>query len=67
MENEAKTSEHEIPWYRWPENPRSGIVPWFVIVRRAIFWPLLLVGRCLSFVAVLGGFGLYDALMEWKR
>ena len=57
---------NERKWYLWPQGYYEFYVPWFVILRRLIFFPLLLTGKCLTFVAVLGGFGLYEALEEWR-
>lgn len=60
-------SDDDLKWYLWPQGYREGFVPWFVILRRLLFWPLLLTGKCLVFVAVVGGHGLYEAIEEWKR
>ena len=54
-------------WYRWPENKERGIVPWFVILRRLIFYPLPLTGKIITFVAVFGGFGFSEAKGEWNK
>jgi len=54
-------------WYLWPQGYREGFVPWFVILRRMLFWPLLFIGKCLVFVAVVGGFGLDEAIYEWRK
>ena len=53
-------------WYRWPENRQRGRVAWFVIARRVFFVPLVFVGKVLLFVAVAGGWGLDDAIRDWK-
>lgn len=53
--------------WKWPSKPENFLVPWYVIIRRLVFWPFLLFGRCLCFVAILGGFGLEDAIDEWKK
>lgn len=58
---------NKSPWYRWPEDKRSGIVPWFVILRRAFFWPFLLLGTSISFFAILGGFGIKEAKIFWRN
>jgi hypothetical protein len=55
------------PWYRWPENKETGLVPWFVAVRRLIFWPLLLVGMCIVWLAVAGGFSPTEAKRIWRN
>ena len=53
-------------WYRWPENKETGVVPWFVILRRLIFWPLLVAGMSVAFVAVAGAFGISEARRFWR-
>jgi len=53
-------------WHRWPEDKRRGLVPWFVVLRRLVFWPLLLAGKVICFLAILGGFGLADAKQTWR-
>lgn len=55
------------PWYRWPENKLTGIVPWFVVLRRLFFWPFLFIGACIIFLAVLGGYGFREAMITWKN
>lgn len=60
-------SDDKHPWWRWPENRMTGVVPWWVILRRLIFWPLLMAGMCVVFFAVLGGFGLREAQSTWKN
>ena len=53
-------------WF-WPQSYNSGSVSWFNIIRRLLFWPLLVLGRCICFVAVVGGHGLIEAKKEfWK-
>lgn len=49
-------------WWRWPENKRTGLVPWFVILRRAVVTPLIFFGYALSFVGILIGYGAREAL-----
>ena len=54
-------------WYKWPQGYIDNIVPWYVALRRLIFWPLLVTGMCITFVAVLGGFGIYEAKRTWRN
>lgn len=54
-------------WYRWPEGYLENYVPWFVILRRLLFWPLLLLGKSITFVGVTGGFGLKEAIRNWRQ
>jgi hypothetical protein len=53
--------------YRWPQGYKPGFVPWYVALRRLVFWPLLFAGRCICFVAALGGHGLDEAKEEWLK
>jgi hypothetical protein len=53
--------------WRWPESNSNNYLPWFVIMRRLAFSPLLLLGFCLAYVAILGGFGLSDAKRFWRN
>ena len=54
-------------WYHWPQGYKDGFVPWYVILRRLLFWPLLILGRSICFVAAAGGHGLVEAREEfWK-
>jgi len=55
------------PWYRWPESREKGRVAWFVILRRLIFWPALLLGKCITFLAILGAFGWREAKRDLDR
>jgi hypothetical protein len=56
-------------WYRWPENyfDDKYYIPWFVITRRLIFWPLLLLGMSLTFVAITLAFNLKEAKRFWRN
>jgi len=56
-------------WYRWPENfyEGKGYVPWFTILRRLVFFPLLVIGTSLAFLAVLLGHGLSEAKRFWAN
>ena len=55
-------------WYLWPQGYyNKNFVPWFVILRRLMFFPLLLTGKSLTFLAIVGGFGAKEALVEWKK
>jgi hypothetical protein len=54
-------------WYRWPEDRRRGIVPWWTILRRVIFVPFLWLAAVAAFIGYLGGYGFATAKREWKR
>lgn len=62
---QANNARQHINW-RWPSNPSNSLLPWYLILRRMAFWPLVLIGRSLSFAAVLGGFGYDEAVREWE-
>lgn len=55
-----------MSWYRWPENKQTGRVAWFIILRRLLFLPLLLISKCIMFVSILGGYGWYEAVKSWE-
>ncbi len=54
-------SNYKSKWWRWPEDKRKGRPPWFVILRRMIFLPILLLGLGLGWLAILGSDGLREA------
>jgi hypothetical protein len=53
-------------WYNWPAHPSNNLLPWYVIARRLLFFPLLLAGLVITTVGVLLGFGLSDARQFWR-
>ena len=53
----------KINW-RWPEDKRKGRPPWFVILRRTVFLPLIYAGAILVFVAMICAYG-YRAAIDW--
>jgi len=57
---------NKSPWYRWPENPKTGRLPWFTILYRIIFFPLLLIGMSICFVAIFFMLGLHEAKDFWR-
>jgi hypothetical protein len=60
-------SDTSRKWYLWPQGYVDGFVPWFVALRRVVFWPILLTGMAVIFVAILGGFGLSEAKRNWRE
>lgn len=53
-------------WWRWPEGytyspNRGAYLPWFVIARRLMSVPFILVGGVIAFIGVAAGFGLDEA------
>lgn len=54
------------PWYRWPENKRTGVVPWFVVLRRALFIVPLYALFATTAVVLACGWGV-DAAVRFMR
>ena len=52
---------HSSPWWRWPENVRTGRAPWFVVLRRIVFWLPLAVGLMIAYLSIIGGYGRKEA------
>lgn len=52
---------------RWPENKRTGVVPWFVIAWRVLFYPTLIVSLWIAFLSILCAYGLNKAMMFWDN
>lgn len=54
-------------WWRWPESKRRGTVPWWVVLRRLIAWPLLLLAAAFGWIGIL----IFDlsikAANDWVR
>jgi hypothetical protein len=53
-----------INW-RWPSKRNSGLAPWYVVLRRLLGVPFMLVGRTISYIGVLIGYGHKAALLEF--
>jgi len=51
---------------RWPENTKTGHVPWFVVLRRITVAPLLYACLCLCWCAVALGWGYRRAAQWWS-
>ena len=54
-------------WYKWPRGYVEGYVPWYVALRRLVFFLTLLLGMCITYISVLGAFGLWEANNTWKN
>jgi hypothetical protein len=63
----SRLSEIKQGWWRWPENKLTGAVPWFIILRRLPFFPLIFCGMAISWLGVLGAYGLSSANEWWKE
>ena len=55
------------PWWRWPENKHTGQVAWFVVLRRLAFMPFLWAGAVIMALAIIGAYGLDDAIRFMRR
>jgi len=53
--------------YRWPENKRTGRVPWFVVLRRGLFVIPTAVVTLILFLLVLAGWGYQEAKQVWRN
>jgi len=52
---------------RWPEDKRKGIVPWFVIVRRLVFSPIIYIGIFVSMIGIFFGYGISKTKDFWEN
>lgn len=57
---------NKTPWYRWPENKETGMLPWFLLLRRAIFYPFFLLGISIAFLAIFLAAGSEEAFNFWR-
>jgi hypothetical protein len=51
-------------WFKWPENyfeNRPNLVPWYTVMRRLTFLPIVLIGGSLLWIGVACAFGVEDA------
>ena len=56
-----------LRWLSWPSTPNNDLVPWYQIVWRIIFLPLIYVGIVIAFVGVLLAYGYKDASNFWDK
>lgn len=52
---------------RWPEKPGNHMNPWYVILWKAVFWPFMVFGFAVSFVAILCAHGPREASRWWDN
>jgi len=58
-----ETSVNRV-WFKWPENyfdSRPNLAPWYVIVRRLAFLPIIILGASLLWIGVACGYGFSEA------
>ena len=64
----ATKEQKLIKILRWPENRRTGLLPWFVILRRLLVYPFLFATICLFWLfTVIWYGGLYEANLFWDE
>jgi len=63
MSNKRK----KAPWWKWPENKRPDLVPWFVIVWRLPWIPLFYVGLAIAWLGVAMALGIEQAKYFWSN
>lgn len=51
---------------RWPATDANSLVPWYAITWRALWMPLMLVGRLLFVFGALCGYGADAADDAWE-
>ena len=55
-----------VMWLRWPENKRTGIVPWFVIMWRIPWMALVYAGLAVAWLGVAMISGIHEAVCFWR-
>ena len=50
---------------RWPEDKRTGLVPWFVILWRMLWFPLMMSGHAIAWFGIAMSHGVYWANKYW--
>lgn len=53
-------------WIHWPNNKNPNLVPWYIVLRRSVFMPVILTGYFMTLVGLLAGYGLAEARRFWK-
>jgi hypothetical protein len=61
-----RSRDRRVPWWRWPEDPRLGWLPWWSIARRLAVCPLLYLGLVVCGLALLMGWGVGAAVGFWR-
>lgn len=62
-----KITTYKNQWYNWPSNKNNSLVPWYVIIRRATFWPLLLVSYLTGTLGVYLAYGKKETIRFHKN
>jgi hypothetical protein len=53
--------------WRWPAKPGNDLVPWYVFLRRVVFWLPFELFRCLAWFFLWLGWGWRDAKFWWEE
>lgn len=48
-------------WYKYPEGYIENFLPWYLIIRRLIFLPFVVLSFVLLYLSVALGWGIEDA------
>lgn len=51
---------------KWPHTPANCIAPWYILIWRALWFPIIYVGLGFTFVSLALCFGVTVALEWWK-
>ena len=54
-------------WYKWPQNYKVGMPPWYTIFRRLIFISIATIFLFLTALFIGFGRGYEDGLSFWKH
>jgi len=53
--------------FDWPRTATNDYIPWWTIIWRLCWWPLLIVGVALLTVGIFMMYGPYDAANTWRQ
>lgn len=56
-----------ITWLRWPENKRTGRLPWFIAVWRLIWAPVIYTGILIICIGMFGCHGIKGVSSVLRR
>lgn len=48
-------------YLNWPHTDANGLAPWYLIVWRALWFPVIYLGWGISYIGIAAGFGLTAA------
>lgn len=59
------TAKRKVGWWRWPETINPAYSPWFVVLWRCAWWPLLSISVALAVTATWLMYGPRSARDFW--